>query len=74
MVETTSNVIEHPHLIAQRILNYARLVGPERAMAGTDCGFATLIGQDHVVDSIVWAKLRAIHDGAHIASEELRRP
>jgi 5-methyltetrahydropteroyltriglutamate--homocysteine methyltransferase len=60
--------------VAQRIENYARLVGRERVIAGTDCGFATFAAQQNaVVPSIAWAKLAALAEGARIASDRLWR-
>jgi len=71
-IDSTTNFVEHPKLVAQRIENYARLVGRERVVAGTDCGFATFAAQQNmVVPSIAWAKLSALADGAKIASDRL---
>jgi 5-methyltetrahydropteroyltriglutamate--homocysteine methyltransferase len=72
VIDSTTNFIEHPRLVAQRILRYADLVGPERVIAGVDCGFGTAVRADPmVVDSIVWAKLKALSEGAGIASQRL---
>ena len=69
VIDSTTNYIEHPELVAQRIATYARLVGPERVVAGTDCGFGTAVSRDwQVVPSIVWAKLRSLVEGARLAS------
>ena len=71
-IDSTTNFVEHPKLVAQRIENYARLVGRERVVAGTDCGFATFAAQQNmVVPSIAWAKLAALAEGAKIASDRL---
>ena len=71
-IDSTTNFVEHPKLVAQRIENYARLVGRERVVAGTDCGFATFAAQNNaVVPSIAWAKLAALAEGARIASNRL---
>jgi 5-methyltetrahydropteroyltriglutamate--homocysteine methyltransferase len=71
-IDSTTNFVEHPKLVAQRIENYARLVGRERVVAGTDCGFATFAAQNNaVVPSIAWAKLAALAEGARIASDRL---
>jgi len=71
-LDSTTNFVEHPKLVAQRIENYARLVGRERVVAGTDCGFATFAAQQSmVVPSIAWAKLAALAEGARIASDRL---
>ena len=72
VVDSTSNFVEHPRLIAQRIENYARIVGRERVIAGTDCGFATFAGPNNaVVPSVVWAKLAAMAEGAKLATGRL---
>jgi 5-methyltetrahydropteroyltriglutamate--homocysteine methyltransferase len=71
VVDSTSNFIEHPELIAQRIVRYARLVGRENVLAGTDCGFGTFAGRSRVDPDIVWAKFRAMADGAQLASRHL---
>jgi 5-methyltetrahydropteroyltriglutamate--homocysteine methyltransferase len=69
VIESKSNFIEHPELIAQRILNYAKLVGPENVMAGSDCGYGTWVGQAAVDPDVVWGKMKAMADGAAIASK-----
>ena len=72
VIDSTTNFIEHPKLVAQRIGRYADIVGRERVIAGVDCGFGTAVRADPiVVDSIVWAKLKALSDGAAIASQRL---
>lgn len=72
VIDSTTNFIEHPKLVAQRIGRYAGLVGRERVIAGVDCGFGTAVRTDPiVVDSIVWAKLKALGEGAEIASKRL---
>ncbi len=71
VIDSTSNFVEHPRLIAQRIERYADIVGRERVIAGTDCGFGTFAGSAYVFPSIVWEKLRALADGAALASAEL---
>jgi 5-methyltetrahydropteroyltriglutamate--homocysteine methyltransferase len=73
-IDSTTNFVEHPKLVAQRLENYARLVGRERVIAGTDCGFATFAAQQNmVVPSIAWAKLAVLAEGAKIASDRLWR-
>jgi len=73
VIESKSNFIEHPELIAQRIGRYANLVGRENVMAGSDCGFGTWVGQAAVDPDVVWAKMAAMAEGARIASREFWR-
>jgi 5-methyltetrahydropteroyltriglutamate--homocysteine methyltransferase len=68
VLESKANFIEHPELIAQRIERYARLVGPENVVAGSDCGYGTWVGQAAVDPDVVWAKLAVLAEGARIAS------
>src|SRR5258708_6897962 len=70
VIESKSNFIEHPELVAQRIGRYAKLVGRENVMAGSDCGFGTWVGQAAVDPDVVWAKMAAMAEGARIASRE----
>jgi len=70
-VITQSNVmVEHPEVVAQRLGRWIDVFGRERVIAGTDCGFASFAGNDEIHESIVWAKLKALVDGARIASKE----
>jgi len=72
VIDSTTNFVEHPRLVAQRILRYAEVVDRERLIAGVDCGFGTAVrAEPAVVDSIVWAKLNALSEGAAIASKKL---
>jgi 5-methyltetrahydropteroyltriglutamate--homocysteine methyltransferase len=73
VVEPQSNYIEHPELVAQRIERYARLVGRDRLMAGVDCGFSVHVGAQGIDPDVTWGKLRALADGAAIASDRLWR-
>jgi 5-methyltetrahydropteroyltriglutamate--homocysteine methyltransferase len=73
VIDSTTNFIEHPELVAQRIERYAGVVGRENVIAGVDCGFATFAGSPTVVPSITWAKLAALAEGARIASGRLWR-
>jgi 5-methyltetrahydropteroyltriglutamate--homocysteine methyltransferase len=73
VIESKSNFIEHPELVAQRIGRYAKLVGRENIMAGSDCGFGTWVGQAAVDPDVVWAKMAAMAEGARIASREFWR-
>jgi len=70
VIESKSNFIEHPELVAQRIARYAKLVGRENVIAGSDCGFGTWVGQAAVDPDVVWAKMAAMSEGARIASRE----
>ena len=71
VIDTKTNFIEHPELVADRIMNYASVVGRENVMAGTDCGFGTSADRDRVAPSISWAKLKAMAEGAQLASQQL---
>ena len=74
VIDSTINFVEHPRLVAQRIARYADIVGRERVIAGVDCGFGTFALQDtQVFPSVVWSKLRALAEGARMASEQLWR-
>lgn len=70
VIESKSNYIEHPELVAQRIGRYAKLVGRENVMAGSDCGFGTWVGQAAVDPEVVWAKMAAMAEGARLATRE----
>ena len=72
VIDVTSNFIEHPEVIAERIKRAARALGdPTRVIAGTDCGFDTSAGMGRVAGDVAWAKLAALVQGARIASERL---
>jgi 5-methyltetrahydropteroyltriglutamate--homocysteine methyltransferase len=71
VLDSTTNFVEHPELVAQRLLRYAKLVGRERVIAGSDCGFGTFAGTPKVHREIVFAKLAAMAEGARIASAAL---
>jgi len=70
VIESKSNFIEHPELVAQRLGRYAKLVGRENVIAGSDCGYGTWVGQAAVDPDVVWAKMAAMADGARIASKQ----
>lgn len=72
VISHATNVVEHPELVAERLVRLARLVGRDRIMGGTDCGFAQGPFTARVHPSIQWAKLRALAEGAQLASRELR--
>ena len=72
VIDTTTNFVEHPELIARRLLEAVDVVGDrERVIAGTDCGFGTFAGREYVAEEIVWVKLAAAAEGARIASHRL---
>lgn len=71
VLDSTTNYVEHPELVAQRIVRYAEAVGRENVIAGTDCGFGTFAGLYSVSPRVTWLKLRAMSEGAEIASREL---
>jgi 5-methyltetrahydropteroyltriglutamate--homocysteine methyltransferase len=74
VIDIGSNVVEHPEVIAQRLVQYAGVVGRENVVAGTDCGFGPIAGMTAVAPTVVWAKLSALSDGARIASDRLWGP
>jgi len=71
VISHSTVLVEHPDLIAQRIMRFANVVGRENVIAGSDCGFATFAGSREIHPSIVWEKLRSLSEGAAIASREL---
>jgi 5-methyltetrahydropteroyltriglutamate--homocysteine methyltransferase len=72
VLDTTTNIVEHPELVAQRLEQAVSVVGDrERVIAGTDCGFGTFAGREYVAEEIVWVKLAAAAEGARIASRRL---
>jgi 5-methyltetrahydropteroyltriglutamate--homocysteine methyltransferase len=71
VIDTSTNFVEHPELVAQRIVRYANAIGRERVIAGTDCGLGTFAGFGPVHPDIAWAKLRTLAEGAAIASQQL---
>jgi 5-methyltetrahydropteroyltriglutamate--homocysteine methyltransferase len=71
LLDSVSNFIEHPRLVAQRLVQYAQIVGRDRVMAGTDCGFGTFAGFGAVHPPIAYAKLKSLAEGAEMASNEL---
>jgi len=71
VIDTSTNYVEHPELIAQRIVRLARIVGRDRVIAGTDCGFGTSAGYGKIDPEIAFLKLRALAEGAARASEIL---
>jgi 5-methyltetrahydropteroyltriglutamate--homocysteine methyltransferase len=71
VIGSNSNYVEHPEVVAQRILRYANIVGRERVMAGTDCGFGTFAGFGAVYPAFCWMKMRSLSKGARLASRRL---
>jgi 5-methyltetrahydropteroyltriglutamate--homocysteine methyltransferase len=71
VIDTCTNCIEHPEVVAQRIERYAHVVGRERVIAGTDCGFGTMAGRSAVVPDVAYAKLASLAEGARLASARL---
>jgi 5-methyltetrahydropteroyltriglutamate--homocysteine methyltransferase len=71
VLDTSCNFVEHPELVAQRLVRYARLVGRERVIAGTDCGFGTFAGFGAVHPAICWVKMQSLVEGARLASQTL---
>src|SRR5262249_5965879 len=72
MLLHASNIVEHPELIAERLMRFARLVGRDNVIAGTDCGFSSqAMYKTEVHPTVVWAKFEALRDGAKLASERL---
>ena len=72
VIDSTTNFVEHPQVVADRIVKYAELIGKDSIIAGTDCGFGTFANTSTVDSRIVWAKLRSLAEGARLATEALR--
>jgi 5-methyltetrahydropteroyltriglutamate--homocysteine methyltransferase len=71
VIDSVTNFVEHPELVAQRICNLARVVGRENVIAGTDCGFGTIAGSSAVDGEVAWAKMKSMAEGARLATKEL---
>src|SRR6266446_5439671 len=71
VISNSTVLVEHPELVAQRICRFAKMVGRENVIAGSDCGFANFANSREIHPSIVWAKLQALAEGARIASKKL---
>jgi 5-methyltetrahydropteroyltriglutamate--homocysteine methyltransferase len=71
LIDTCSNYVEHPELIAQRIERFAAIVGKDRVIASTDCGFGTFAGYGKIDPAVTWKKLRALREGADIADSRI---
>ena len=73
VITQSTVLVEHPELVAERIVKFASVVGRERVIAGADCGFATFAGSTEIHPSVAWAKLGALVEGARLASAHLWR-
>jgi 5-methyltetrahydropteroyltriglutamate--homocysteine methyltransferase len=72
VVESNSNIVEHPEVVARRLEEAVRVVGDrERVIASADCGFGTFTNREYVIEPVVWLKLKALRQGADIASAHL---
>lgn len=71
VIDSTTNYVEHPELVAQRLIRYAEVVGRERVIGSSDCGFATFAAYEVVDPVLTWAKLRSMSEGAALASQQL---
>jgi 5-methyltetrahydropteroyltriglutamate--homocysteine methyltransferase len=71
VVDNTTNFVEHPELVAERIIRFAETVGRERVIASVDCGFGTSAGSERIYPPVVWAKLRTLAEGARLATRAL---
>jgi 5-methyltetrahydropteroyltriglutamate--homocysteine methyltransferase len=71
VIDTCTNYIEHPETVAQRIERFAKVVGRERVIAGSDCGFSTMAGRSAVMPDVAYAKLAVLSEGARLASARL---
>jgi 5-methyltetrahydropteroyltriglutamate--homocysteine methyltransferase len=71
VIDSTTHFVEHPELVAQRIGNYADIVGRDRVIAAVDCGFETFVGDPNVDARVVYCKLASLAEGARIASRRL---
>jgi 5-methyltetrahydropteroyltriglutamate--homocysteine methyltransferase len=73
VITHASSIVEHPEFVAERIARFARLVGPERVIAGADCGFSSQASyKPEIHPTIVWAKFKALAEGARLAGKLLR--
>jgi 5-methyltetrahydropteroyltriglutamate--homocysteine methyltransferase len=71
VITQSTVLVEHPELVAERIVRFAGVVGRENVIAGADCGFASFAGSTEIHPTVVWAKLQALVDGARLASRRL---
>ncbi|MBV8084481.1 MAG: cobalamin-independent methionine synthase II family protein [Chloroflexi bacterium] len=71
VIDSCTNYVDHPELVAERIVRLARLVGPSNLIAGSDCGYGTFVGSGNVAPSVVWSKFQSLSEGARLASRQL---
>jgi 5-methyltetrahydropteroyltriglutamate--homocysteine methyltransferase len=71
VIDSTTNIVEHPATVAERIVRFVDVLGPEHFLAGVDCGFQTTVGRDQVDPKVAWAKLESLAHGAELASREV---
>ena len=71
VIDTLTSHVEHPRLVAQRLETYANIVGKEKVIGGTDCGFGTFVGWSGCDPNAAWLKLKSLAEGARIASDRL---
>jgi 5-methyltetrahydropteroyltriglutamate--homocysteine methyltransferase len=71
VIDSTTNIVEHPEVVAERLIRYAHILGRENVIAGVDCGFGTSAQTDQVDSEVAWAKLRALVEGAELATRTL---
>ena len=71
VIDSTTNIVEHPEVVAERIMRYANVLGRENVIAGVDCGFGTSAQTDQVDSEVAWVKLRALVEGADLATRAL---
>ena len=69
VIDSTSNFVEHPEVIADRLIQFSKVIPKDQLMAGTDCGFSTFAGFGKVDEKITYAKLNSLVEGANLASE-----
>ena len=71
VIDSTTNFVEHPEVVKNRILTYAKVINPEQLLAGTDCGFSTFAGFGNVDENIVYKKLESLVIGSELASKSI---
>ena len=71
VIDTTSNTVEHPRLVARRLINFVNVLGAERVIGSTDCGFASTASATSVSGEVAWLKLGSLAEGALLASQSI---